>query len=78
MLQEGKPQEIYWRPRHRFVAEFVGAANLIPVRVVELREVGVVVQTAGGAQIPVASGGRPWTIGARGLLCLRPEALVVE
>jgi len=78
ILQEGKPQEIYWRPRSRFVAEFVGAANLIPVRVVELREVGVVVETAGGTQVPVASGGQPWTIGAQGLLCLRPEALVVE
>ena len=78
VCQEGKPQEIYWRPRNRFVAEFVGAANLIPVRVVEVRELGVVVQTAGGAQMPVASGGRAWTIGARGLLCLRPEALAVE
>ncbi len=78
VVQEGRPQEIYWRPCNRFVAEFVGAANLVPVRVVELREVGVVVETAGGAQLPVASGGHVWTIGARGLLCLRPEALVVE
>jgi ABC-type Fe3+/spermidine/putrescine transport system ATPase subunit len=78
VIQEGRPEEIYWRPRNRFVAEFVGAANLVPVRVVELREVGVVVETAGGARLPVASGGHVWTVGARGLLCLRPEALVVE
>jgi putative spermidine/putrescine transport system ATP-binding protein len=78
VIQEDKPQEIYWRPRSRFVAELVGAANVIPVRVVELREVGVVVQTAGGAQVPVGSRGQSWTIGARGLLCLRPEALLVE
>jgi ABC-type Fe3+/spermidine/putrescine transport system ATPase subunit len=78
VIQDGKPQEIYWRPRTRFVAEFAGAANVIPVRVVELREVGVVVQTTGGAQLPVGSGGQSWTIGARGLLCLRPEALLVE
>src|SRR5581483_9696073 len=28
IVQEGRPEEIYWRPRTRFVAEFVGAANL--------------------------------------------------
>jgi ABC-type Fe3+/spermidine/putrescine transport system ATPase subunit len=78
VVQEGRPEEIYWRPRNRFVAEFVGAANLVPVRVVELRDVGVVVETAGGTRLPVASGGHPWAIGARGLLCLRPEALRVE
>jgi hypothetical protein len=48
------------------------------VRVVEVRDLGVVVRTAGGAEMPVASGGHVWTIGARGLLCLRPEALLVE
>ena len=78
LIQEGKPEEIYWRPRNRFVAEFVGAANLIPVRVVELRELGVVVEMAGGTRVPVASGGHPWTIGAQGYLCLRPEALRIE
>ncbi len=78
VVQEGKPEEIYWRPKNRFVAEFVGAANLLPVRVIELRELGVVVETAGGTQLPVASGGHTWALGARGLLCLRPEALGVE
>jgi ABC-type Fe3+/spermidine/putrescine transport system ATPase subunit len=78
VVQEGKPEEIYWRPRTRFVAEWVGAANLVPVRVVELRDMGVVVETAGGARLPVASGGHAWTVGAPGILCLRPEALEIE
>jgi ABC-type Fe3+/spermidine/putrescine transport system ATPase subunit len=78
VVQEGRPEEIYWKPRSRVVAQLAGAANLVPVRVVELREVGVVVQTAGGARLPVASGGHAWAVGARGLLCLRPEALRVE
>jgi ABC-type Fe3+/spermidine/putrescine transport system ATPase subunit len=78
VVQEGRPEEIYWKPKNRFVAEFVGAANLVPVRVVELREVGVVVEAAGGARLPVNSGGHPWALGAPGLLCLRPEALEVE
>jgi ABC-type Fe3+/spermidine/putrescine transport system ATPase subunit len=78
VVQEGKPEEIYWRPRNRFVAEFVGAANLVPVRVVEVRDLGVVVETAGGSRVPVASGGHPWAVGASGLLCLRPESLRLE
>jgi ABC-type Fe3+/spermidine/putrescine transport system ATPase subunit len=78
IVQEGRPEEIYWRPRNRFVAEFVGAANLVPVRVIEVRELGVVVETGGGARVPVASGGHAWTVGTRGLLCLRPEALRLE
>ena len=69
---------MYWRPRTRFVAEFVGAANLVPVRVVELREMGVLVETDGGARVPVGHGGREWSVGARGLLCLRPEALRID
>ncbi|HSE03604.1 MAG TPA: ABC transporter ATP-binding protein [Methylomirabilota bacterium] len=78
IVQEGKPEDIYWRPRSRFVAEFVGAANLVPVRVVEVRDLGVVVESAGGSRIPVASGGHAWAVGDRGLLCLRPEALRLE
>jgi len=78
LIQEGKPEEIYWRPRSRFVAEFVGSANLVPVRVIEVREIGVVVETSGAARLPVASGGHPWKLGDRALLCLRPEALRIE
>jgi ABC-type Fe3+/spermidine/putrescine transport system ATPase subunit len=78
VVQEGRPEEVYWKPRDRFVAEFVGAANLVPVRVTELRELGVVVEMAGGIRFPVAAGGHPWQVGARGVLCLRPEALALE
>ena len=78
IVQEGKPEEIYWRPRSRFVAELVGGANLLPVRVVEVRELGVVVETAAGSRVPVASGGHAWVAGTSGLLCLRPEALRLE
>ena len=60
------------------IAEFVGAANLVPVRVVELRPLGVVVETEGGTRLPAPGGGRDWRLGARGVLCLRPEALAVE
>ena len=78
VAQEGKPEEVYWRPRRRTVAELVGGANLVPVRVIELREMGVLAETDGGARVPVGHGGHPWSVGARGLLCLRPEALRID
>ena len=78
LAQEGKPEDVYWRPRSRSVAEIVGGANLVPVRVLELREMGVLVETDGGARVPVGHGGRVWSVGARGFLCLRPEALRID
>ena len=78
LVQEGRPEDIYWKPRNAFVAELVGSANLVPVRVIELREMGVVVETKGGAWLPVGSGGHVWSVGDPALLCLRPEALRVE
>lgn len=31
LLQVGPPDDIYYRPKHKFVAEFIGATNLFPV-----------------------------------------------
>jgi len=78
VVQEGTPEDIYRRPRSRFAAEFVGAANLLPVQVVELRETGVLVDAVGGARLPVPADPARWRTGARALLCLRPEALRIE
>jgi ABC-type Fe3+/spermidine/putrescine transport system ATPase subunit len=77
VVQVGSPEEIYWRPRTRFVAEFVGAANLLPVQVAEVRDTGVVV-AAPGFTLPVPADPGRWRPGARGLLCLRPEALQLQ
>jgi ABC-type Fe3+/spermidine/putrescine transport system ATPase subunit len=38
VIQVGEPPELYWRPRNRIVAEALGPANLLPVRVVEVRD----------------------------------------
>ena len=35
VVQSGTPRELYFHPRTRFAAEFLGKANLIPVRLVE-------------------------------------------
>lgn len=78
LLQADRPEEVYWRPRSRVAAEASGPVNLLPAQVVELREAGVVVALPGGTELPVAAAAGAWRIGARGLLCLRPEALTLE
>jgi ABC-type Fe3+/spermidine/putrescine transport system ATPase subunit len=74
VLQIGDPDELYRRPSSRAVAEALGPANFLPVRVVEVRDLGVVVETEGGHQVPVAGIGA-FRKGDRGLLVLRPETL---
>jgi ABC-type Fe3+/spermidine/putrescine transport system ATPase subunit len=72
--QLGEPSDVYQHPRSRAVAEALGPANFLPVRVVEVRELGVVVETEAGHRVPVA-GIAQYTAGSRGLLVLRPEIL---
>ncbi len=67
--QIGTPAEVYERPNSRFVAEFLGAANLLPV---EVGPDGTTLVLPGlrqslRAAIPAAPG--------RGLLAIRPERL---
>ena len=74
--QLGDPPDVYQHPRSRAVAEALGPANFLPVRVVEARELGVVVETEGGHRVPVAGIGQ-YGPGSRGLLVLRPEILTM-
>jgi len=74
LLQVGDPEEVYRRPASRTVARALGPANFLPVRVVEVRELGVVVETEAGDRVPVAGIG-DFREGSEGLLVLRPETL---
>jgi ABC-type Fe3+/spermidine/putrescine transport system ATPase subunit len=74
LLQVGDPETLYRRPASRVVAEALGPANFLPVRVVEVRDLGVVVETRRGDRVPVAGIGS-FREGSRGLLVLRPETL---
>jgi ABC-type Fe3+/spermidine/putrescine transport system ATPase subunit len=75
LLQIGDPGELYHRPSGRAVAETLGPANFLRVSVVEVRDLGVVVETEGGHhQVPVAGTGA-FRKGDQGLLVLRPETL---
>ncbi|HEV8641623.1 MAG TPA: ABC transporter ATP-binding protein [Methylomirabilota bacterium] len=76
VLQVGDPEQLYRRPASRAVAQALGPANFLPVRVIEVRELGVVVETEGGDRVPVAGIGA-FRQGSRGLLVLRPETLSI-
>ena len=76
VLQVGDPESLYRRPASRVVAEALGPANFLRVRVVEVRDLGVVVETRRGDRVPVAGIGA-FREGSRGLLVLRPETLSV-
>jgi ABC-type Fe3+/spermidine/putrescine transport system ATPase subunit len=76
VLQAGDPEQLYRGPNSRAVAEALGPASFLPVRVVEVRDAGVVVETEHGDQVPVAGIGS-FQQGNRGFLVLRPETLSI-
>ncbi len=76
VAQIGDPEQLYRRPASRDVAQAFGPANFLAVRVVEVRDLGVVVETEGGDRVPVAGIGA-FREGNRGVLVLRPETLTL-
>jgi spermidine/putrescine transport system ATP-binding protein len=65
--QLGRPEEIYEAPANRFVADFIGGANLIPARI------GAQGAEAEGLGVVPATG----AIGAEVTLAIRPERLAI-
>ncbi len=65
--QIGTPDEIYERPRTRFVAQFIGSANLLPGRIAG--DLSIVLD----AGMTVRPAGVPAAEGTRCLLMVRPE-----
>ncbi len=74
VVQEGTPREIYEAPLERFVAEFVGAANLLAGVVREAGEDDLTVTTDLGVEVRAARPSPPPPSG-RLLLTIRPEAM---
>ena len=70
--QEGSPWEVYSRPRDRFVASFLGSANLFGARVGSV-EPAVVVLDEGGHRVRGVALSDAAAPGAAVALCVRPE-----
>ena len=76
--QAGTPWDIYYRPRTTFLADFVGAVNLVPATVKETRDGTAVVafdQRTLTVRVPADI---PLAVGTRVQLCIRPEALALS
>jgi spermidine/putrescine transport system ATP-binding protein len=78
LVQVGAPQELYERPVSRFVAQFVGEANLIPGVVAQTTGAAVMVDLDAGSRLTLAyNGSKPLSVGQSVLAVLRPEHLRV-
>lgn len=72
--QIDSPEEIYLRPKTRFVAEFVGETNLLEGQVVGASAGTVTVKLSNGAQVKCATSAR-LTNGTNVFVSVRPESL---
>ena len=75
IVQCGPPREIYQTPNSTFVAEFIGASNLIPGTVQRIEDGMVEVATGMGRIVACGSG---QVRGAEVLLSVRPEVLTLD
>lgn len=71
ICQIGAPAEVYGAPASRFVAEFLGESNLLPIKTVEAGAAGVRIRLASG-DIVTAPAGTP---ASSSLLLVRPESM---
>jgi putrescine transport system ATP-binding protein len=74
LRQVGTPAEVYERPASRFVAEFLGAANILPARVRGRDGRGTVLEVLGA---PVQAAAEA-PAGEAVLLAIRPERLRIQ
>ncbi len=70
IVQLGTPEEIFDRPRTRFVAEFIGKTNILKGRL----EAGGSVMLGDGLKLQAASGGH-FSAGREVFVCIRPHSL---
>jgi iron(III) transport system ATP-binding protein len=72
IVQLGTPRELYRAPADRFVAEFVGLSNIVPVRLLESNSTGAAVEIFGKT---IRSRRPPKNPNGEVSIVLRPEAL---
>jgi iron(III) transport system ATP-binding protein len=72
LIQVGLPAELYMRPRSSFVAEFIGATNLLPGTVIQRRAREFEVETAAGVIVAAAVDS---ITSSRVVLSIRPERI---
>ena len=78
VLQVGGPEDIYHRPKTRFVAEFLGHCNILDARAVAATSAGIteLVLRANGSRLTVS--GEDLAAGDQVQLAVRPEAIELD
>ena len=72
--QIGKPQDIYLRPKNRFIANFMGEANFLPGTIVERNNGHTLVQTAAG-RVTSCTDTTSTPSGSKVIVAIRPEVI---
>jgi putative spermidine/putrescine transport system ATP-binding protein len=75
--QIGTPEELYFRPRTLFAADFLGESNILPGEVAAVEGAEIAVATAGGVKLR-APRGVETAVGQRVSLMVRPERVSVS
>jgi ABC-type Fe3+/spermidine/putrescine transport system ATPase subunit len=76
ILQVGTPQELYLRPQHIFVANFIGESNFLEGYVVKTINNGCAIELRGGLMVNAVDKTR--SKGERIVVAVRPETLSIE
>ncbi|MEM4005426.1 MAG: ABC transporter ATP-binding protein [Desulfurococcaceae archaeon] len=75
--QVGRPEEIYKSPANRFVADFIGVANFVPIRIVKILEnFNAIAETYEGIPIRCTASAR-LKENEKAYLMVRPENLLI-
>jgi iron(III) transport system ATP-binding protein len=74
IVEVGTPQKIYFDADHRFVADFIGRANLVKALVIAQENGHTIVESGLGT---LACQHRDFEIGTEVTLCLRPEFITI-
>lgn len=77
ICQVGTPWEIYYKPKYRFVADFVGEANFLVGEVIAVEETNILVKYK-DAEIKVDKGNYVVKVGERVTLVIRPEYISIS
>ncbi len=76
ILQVGTPQELYMKPKHIFVANFIGESNFLEGYVSEVNKTEAIIELRGGPLIRTLD--KKQKKGERMALAIRPEVITVE
>jgi spermidine/putrescine transport system ATP-binding protein len=76
--QLGTPEELYERPRTRFVADFIGTSNLLSGVVESIDGHAAIVRLSSGETCLTASGGDGVAVGRSIDLSVRPESVALD